>query len=129
MYIKLPLLEEFLRRFLNEAKIEKKSNENELTTISVCISSILKLADLKANAELVFTAFRNLGYPVSVLEPTDMKKPQPYIDTCSHAIYIGIDSAEFKKLQSLLPSINNKTLSESQKLFAKVIKEFLEAKG
>jgi len=129
MFIKLPVLEALITTYLPEAKIDKKSNENELTNITGYISAILNAAKLKVNEELVFTAFSNSEYPISVVEPTDVKKPKPYIDTCSHAIYIGIDGAALRKLHALVPSINDiERLPETQKQYALSILSFLSSK-
>jgi hypothetical protein len=102
-------LERFISEFLPEKKLERKYSQLELTAVAGTIISALDNINYTVSLEDIFKAFRNLSYPMSVIEPMNAAfTGQPYIDTNSHAIYIAVSRAQLKALS--LAGHNNDAL-------------------
>lgn len=101
-------LERFILLFLPELKIDSKTPELELSTITINIVRVLECIELSTSINDIFEAFRNLSYPIAVIEPQNENiKGQPYSDTNSHAIYIGVNLDKLKELSSIPDDFNN----------------------
>ncbi|ALM47855.1 hypothetical protein AMR72_02450 [Flavobacterium psychrophilum] len=95
------LLESFLLKFIPEDKVTG-SSETELRYISSLISDLLYHVNYFTTIDAVFTAFENLSYPISVIEP--LKKGNcaiPYVQTNSNTIYIGVQTSALKKISEI----------------------------
>ena len=84
-------LEQLIGLLLPEGKIIEDKNF-ELTEISLVLLTIINSIGFHTTLEAIFNAFYNLHYPMSVIEPLQVKDSKPYIDTNSHAIYIAVNA-------------------------------------
>jgi len=101
-------LERFNLLFLPELKIDRKIPQLELRTIATNIVKVLECIGLSTSVNDIFEAFRNLSYPIAVIEPQyENIKGQPYSETNSHAIYIGVNLDKLKELSSIPDNIND----------------------
>ncbi|WP_185965566.1 hypothetical protein [Flavobacterium zepuense] len=95
-------LEQFIKQFLPEGVLAH--NENlELMSISKLIARVYQTVNESDTVEIIFNAFYNLRYPMSVVEPVhESRKFLPYLTTNSHRIYVAIDSSRIIEINNLL---------------------------
>lgn len=97
-FINQNLLEIFLLKFIPEDRVTYSPN-TELRHISQVISDVLYHLNYYMTIETVFTAFENLSYPISVIEPVKKGNiSQPYVQTNSNTIYIGVQIGALERV-------------------------------
>lgn len=117
--------ERFLISFIPEGSIVKTS-KGELRYISAIINGILYSLDYITSPEDIFLAFQKLSYPMSVIEPLQPgNMSQPYVQTNSHAIYIGINTEAMQAIAEVLHHLDapdKPCSSEVRKLYEDLLK-------
>lgn len=93
------VLERFITTFLPEGKIQHRGG-NELRYVEEILRSIVPSIAMEISCDDLFQAFTSLSYSIAVTEPLNAgEKQKPYLDTNSHAIYIGLDADQLATLK------------------------------